>query len=672
MPNRLVDETSPYLKQHAENPVDWWPWGDEAFDEARRRDLPTLISIGYSSCHWCHVMAHESFEDPETAALMNSGFVNIKVDREERPDIDAVYMDAVQAMTGSGGWPMTIFATPDGKPFFGGTYFPPEPRHGTPGFRQILEAISQAWADDRGELDDQASRLTRAIQRDAIETRGVVTPEILEGAFESLWSLFDDTQGGFGGAPKFPQPMNLAFCLQICQTGDERALEIVETTLTKMALGGIYDQVGGGFARYSVDSSWLVPHFEKMLYDNAQLARLYLWAGVALGSDFFIRIATEILDYLSGEMRDDSGGFYSSTDADSEGVEGKFFVWQADQVRSLGGEVAADYFGVTEPGNFEGSNILTARTPLESLDSDAREQIVNARLRLYEARFERVHPGLDDKVVTAWNGLAISAFADAARVLGRGDYLETAVRCAEFVNQLPLRRSVRDGKGGVPAFADDHADLGLGCLALFEATGEWSWVARARELADALIERFADPADGLFFTTSRDDLVARPKDLFDNAEPSANSAGCELLLRLASLIGEDSYKALGEVVLERFAPLVGRAPTGFGSILSAMGRYLAPPVEVVVTGSGIEADRMRAEARRRYSPVLTLVSGVSGAPDSVPILAGKELGGDGITYVCENYACAAPARDLASANEALDNSGVFARIRQRGQKDNFE
>lgn len=650
MPNRLADQASPYLRQHADNPVDWWPWCEEAFEEARRRDVPVLLSVGYTSCHWCHVMAHESFEDPATAAQMNSSFVNIKVDRELRPDIDALYMDAVTAMTGRGGWPMTVFLDPDGKPFFGGTYFPCNDRAGMPSFTSIMSAITRAWIEQREEIAEQAAKLAQAVTSVTIASKSQPDSTLLETALQSIQAGYDFEYGGFGSAPKFPNAMNLAFVLVSTYPENDRGLAVVSHSLKAMALGGIYDQVGGGFARYSVDERWEIPHFEKMLYDNAQLARLYLWAGVALKWPFFTRIATETLDYLAREMLDESGGFYSSTDADSEGVEGKFFIWSFDEFVETAGEDLAPYFGVTRGGNFEGANVLSARVELEKLSRKEQSVIIEARKRLYERRSRRTPPAIDDKIVCAWNGLAMSAFADAGRALRRKEYLDLALRCGKFsLAELRADGQLLRARGSnVPAFAADYALLGLGYLSLFEATGNWQWVDEASRLASILFSKFRDERDGLLYTTSDRTLIALPKEVFDSSEPSASSAGAELALRLSALTGDQDLKSFGEEITSSAAELIERAPSGFGAMLCAIARRLVPPVEIVVFG-----DELVAEAASRYLPLVNLITGADGANPENPLLAGKDLSGP-VGYICKRYACEAPVHDLTGLRSALD------------------
>ncbi|HEX9763397.1 MAG TPA: thioredoxin domain-containing protein, partial [Acidimicrobiia bacterium] len=531
MTNRLANATSPYLLQHMDNPVDWWEWGEDAFVEARRRGVPVLLSVGYAACHWCHVMAHESFEDQVTAAEMNRRFVNVKVDREERPDVDAIYMEAVQAMTGHGGWPMTVFIDHQGRPFFAGTYFPDAPRHGMPAFRQVIEAVSSAWRDHPDQVDDQAGRLVEAISG-TLPVVGVSNPELAPDAYRKITALFDPTHGGFGGAPKFPQQPVLEFLLRVRdQPWATGADAMLARTLEAMGRGGIHDHLGGGFARYSVDRHWLVPHFEKMLYDNAQLARVYLWAGIELGRPDFIAIAKSTLRYLAKDLGRPEGGFFSSEDADSEGVEGKFYVWSVEEIHEVLGDRAGpvvEHYGATREGNYEGANILTIVGPPPS-------DIEASREKLLERRESRVRPGLDDKVVASWNGMAIRAFAEAGAALSDPALIEVARRAASFVieNLMAgdrLMRSWREGRVSVPGFAEDHAAIAVGLYALFAATAEEQWYRAADRLVGAL-GRFARPEGG-FFTTSDDGetLMKRPFDVTDNPHPSGNALAAEAML----------------------------------------------------------------------------------------------------------------------------------------------
>ncbi len=583
--NRLIHETSPYLLQHADNPVDWYPWGPEALARAAAEDKPILLSVGYSACHWCHVMAHESFEDFDTAALMNELFVNIKVDREERPDIDAIYMEAVQALTGHGGWPMTVFLAPDGRPFYGGTYYPPEPRYGMPGFRQLLRAIAEAWQERRREMESAGDRLADALKRSAAlrPADTALTAQVLDKAAQNLMRSLDPYQGGFGDAPKFPQPMNLDFLLQNWRrTGDEKQRKAVTYTLAKMARGGIYDQLGGGFHRYSTDARWLVPHFEKMLYDNAQLARTYLHAWQITDDPEFRRIVEETLDYVLREMTARSGGlteggFYSTQDADSEGVEGKFFVWTPAEVLALlgpdDGPLFCAYFDVTARGNFQeglrpasilhaGDDLEDAAEKLQISEERLADVIARGRKILFEARERRVHPGRDDKILAEWNGLMIHALAEAGAVLGRADYIAAAEKAADFVlvkmvaqsdsdgekairntqYAIRLHRTFNAGRAHLNAYLEDYAAVALGLVALYQATFELRWLEAAASLAQTILAEFRDPDGAGFFQVSADHekLVVRRKDFIDSAIPSGNSLAAELFLRLATLLGDDA------------------------------------------------------------------------------------------------------------------------------------
>jgi uncharacterized protein len=675
-PNRLIHETSPYLLQHAYNPVDWYPWGPEALARAAAEDKPVLLSVGYSACHWCHVMAHESFENPDTAALMNELFVNVKVDREERPDIDAIYMDAVQAMTGGGGWPMTVFLTPDGKPFYGGTYFPPVPRYNMPGFPQLLAAISEAWQNRRKELLDAGERLADALNRTAqITASGAALDEVLlERATARLMRSFDKVEGGFGGAPKFPQPMNLDFLLQrYYQRRDPSYLQAVTFTLTKMAGGGMYDQLGGGFHRYSTDDEWLVPHFEKMLYDNAQLARTFLHAWQLTGDPFFRRIVEETLDYVLAEMTSPEGAFYSTQDADSEGKEGKYFIWTLDEILELlgpeDGQLTAGYWGVTQRGNWReggaGANILHVRRPLEVVAGDLRvtperlaEAVVRGRKVLLDAREQRVHPGRDEKVLAEWNGLMLYAFAEAGAVLGRGDYLDAARANADFLlsgmrdasaaSGIRLHRSWKAGDGRLNGYLEDYAAVALGLLAVYQVTFELRWLQAAISLADEILDRFLDIENGGFFQTAADHekLVARRKDFVDSAVPAGNSLAADLLLRLAKLLDRPAYVEAAAGAFGLMAEGMGEQPLAFGRLLSALGFYVHPGYEIAIMGVLAQTSELLAEAWRRFLPT-SIVAG--GPPDSeaaqqVALLADRPLLDGKVTaYVCRNYACNLPA-----------------------------
>ncbi len=677
--NRLAGETSPYLLQPADNPVDWYPWGPEALERARREDKPILLSIGYAACHWCHVMERESFEDPETAALMNEGFVSIKVDREERPDLDAIYMDAVQAMRGSGGWPLTVFLTPEGRPFYAGTYFPNEDRHGLPAFRTVLRAIADTWRNRRDEVETMSRTIVRAVEK-ATELGSAdsrLSPEILSEAFGRLRGSFDRRWGGFGGAPKFPQPMTLEFLIRCHLRGMPDALDMLTITLDRMAAGGIYDQVGGGFHRYSTDAWWHVPHFEKMLYDNAQLARLYTRAWQVTGVERYRRVADETCTYLLREMRHPQGGFFSSQDADSEGVEGRFFVWSWDELVGLVGEAVATAFGAVREGNWEGTNVLwrpyPAQAVADELDLDPlglERDLELARARLFEARERRPRPATDDKVLAAWNGLAISALAEAGRAFGNGAYVEAAVRAAEFVlthlrdDRGRLRRSWRDGRAGAPGYADDHALMAEACLTLYETTFELRWFEEARALAAELRRLFLDDGRGGFFQTGSDAeaLVIRPKELFDTATPGGNSAAADVLLRIAHLTGDAEDERAAASALRLVREGMTSAPTGFGQALSALDLYLSGAREVAVVGDpSTRATRALVDevTVKRFVPNHVLAVA---APDdrasreAVPLLRDR-VAVDGVptAYVCERFACKLPVTDPAAlANQLLE------------------
>ena len=650
MPNRLGGESSPYLLQHKDNPVDWYPWGEEARARARAEDRPLLVSIGYSACHWCHVMAHESFEDPDIASVMNDRFVCVKVDREERPDIDAICMEACQAMTGQGGWPLNAFLTPEGVPFYAGTYFPPESRHGLPSWRMVLDAVADAWANRREEILAQGNRMVEALSATR-QLEPSVTPirdEELRNALVSLWSTYDRENGGFGRAPKFPP----ASVIELLLARGEREMSL--GTLEAMARGGIYDQVGGGFARYSVDATWTVPHFEKMLYDNALLARAYLHGWEVSAVERFRRVCCETLDWALREMRGPEGGFCSALDADSEGVEGKFYVWSESELRSvLGSELgsaALDYF---RPARFEHGLILEGRGP-----EPAPETLEEIRRRLLEVRSGRVRPGLDDKRLTAWNALMITALAEAGAVLDRSDYVQAAVDCATFVlSDLRdadgrLLRSWKDGRGRIAAYLEDHSFLLEAFIELYEASGDARWYAEACTLADAMIERFSDSERGGFYTTADDHepLAARRKDLEDSPIPSGNSAAAFGLLRLALLSGEGKYERHALGVLRLLFPLAARHPQAFGHLLQAADFYLAPVKEVAIVGPSPEADELLRVVRSAYRPHLVLATGRG---DGVPLLEGREpVDGHAAAYVCEHFVCQAPVTtpdELAAA-----------------------
>ena len=667
MANHLTEETSPYLLQHVDNPVDWYPWGAEAMALAKAQDKPILLSIGYAACHWCHVMAHESFEDDATAAQMNADFINVKVDREERPDVDSIYMQAVTAMIGRGGWPMTVFLTPDGKPFYAGTYFPNEPRQGMPSFRQILTGVKQAWDNDRDNVAQSAVEVAqqlRALSSVGLET-GKVTEDVFRGAMRALSGNFDAIWGGFGGAPKFPQPMTLEFLLrQHVRDPESDALVMAEKTLRKMAQGGMYDQIGGGFARYSVDNRWLVPHFEKMLYDNAQLARIYLHAWQMTGSDFYRRVTEETLDYVLREMRHEDGGFYSSQDADSEGVEGKFYVWSAEEIREALGEEADVFmrvYGVSEEGNWEGHNILNLHLDPSGVaeqmgiePDDLAARLEAARQKLYEVRSRRIWPGLDDKVLTSWNGLMLAAFAEAGAMLRRRDYVEAARSNAEFLHRTMRAdsgRLFRTWKAGSEpkynAYLEDYAYLAEGLLALYEATFDPRWSDWARELAGLMVIHFDDDTNGGFFDTSDDheELIHRPKDLQDNAVPSGNAVAVTVLLKLSLLTGNGDYWQLAEQSMGTMAKFMRQYPTGFGQWLNAAVFMLSQPREIALIGDEEELAPLLNVLRSEYRPFQVLAAGLE-REESLPLLEDRpKVDGKGTAYVCRRFVCQAPVTD---------------------------
>jgi hypothetical protein len=657
--NRLAGETSPYLRQHCDNPVDWYPWGEEAFAEARRRDVPILLSVGYSACHWCHVMAHESFENHDVAAVMNRDFVNVKVDREERPDVDAIYMDAVQALTGRGGWPMTVFLTPDGAPFYGGTYFPP------PQLLALLAAVTDAWRTKRSDVQHNVDALMGAIAHSTTLEPVEQLPgaEHVEAALSLLARTFDRHWGGFGAAPKFPSTMSLDLVLRSwCATGSDLAREIVTTSLDAMASGGIYDHLGGGFARYSVDAEWLVPHFEKMLYDQALLVRVYLHAWQAMSEERWRQVVEETVEYVLRDLRHPDGGFFSAEDADSpdehgHGHEGLFATWTPDEILDvLGPELGAaaiEWYEVVPGGNFEGRSILSRRSHRGELARPP--EIDEARRRLLAARDGRPRPGLDDKVLTEWNALMLASLAEASAALARADWLAAAVATGEF-----LLRELRGADGrwrrswqadGQPparhaALAGDHAALVDAFTRLAEATGEARWITEARAVADLLLDHFWDPVAGGLFTTADDaeQLIVRPKDLLDNATPSASSLAAHALYRLAALTGEARYTHHGDQILRLLGPLVARAPSAFSHLLAAVDLRRTGITEIVITGD--RADLVDV-VRSQWRPAAVLAWGER--YDS-PLWEGRR---DGLAYVCRDYACQAPVDTADALTAAL-------------------
>ncbi|MGA5329326.1 thioredoxin domain-containing protein [Streptomyces griseoincarnatus] len=675
MANRLAQATSPYLLQHADNPVDWWTWSEEAFEEARRRDVPVLLSVGYSSCHWCHVMAHESFEDRATADEMNANFVSVKVDREERPDVDAVYMEAVQAATGQGGWPMTVFLTPDAEPFYFGTYFPPAPRHGMPSFRQVLEGVRQAWQERRDEVGEVAGKITRDLAGRELSVGGDEVPgeQELAQALLGLTREYDPQRGGFGGAPKFPPSMVIEFLLRHhARTGAEGALQMAADTCERMARGGIYDQLGGGFARYSVDRDWVVPHFEKMLYDNALLCRVYAHLWRATGSELARRVALETADFMVRELRTPEGGFASALDADSDDgtgrhVEGAYYVWTPEQLREVLGDADADlaarYFGVTEEGTFEeGASVLQLPQRDEVFDAP---RIDGIRERLLAARGRRPAPGRDDKVVAAWNGLAIAALAETGAYFDRPDLVEAAVAAGDLLVRLHLdeqariARTSKDGQVGANAgVLEDYADVAEGFLALASVTGEGVWLDFAGLLVDHVLARFLDAGSGALYDTASDAerLIRRPQDPTDNATPSGWTAAAGALLGYAAHTGSEPHRTAAERALGVVKALGPRVPRFIGWGLAVAEAALDGPREVAVVGRGAD-DPATAELHRTAllgtAPGAVVALGTEGS-DAFPLLADRPLvDGAPAAYVCRNFTCDAPTTDPGRLRTAL-------------------
>ncbi len=767
--NHLINETSPYLLQHAHNPVDWYPWGEEAFAKAKAEDKPVIVSIGYSACHWCHVMEHESFEDEAAARLMNESFVSIKVDMEERPDVDQIYMTFVQLTTGRGGWPMNVFMTPDKLPFFGGTYFPPVSRYNMPSWPKILMSIADAWREKRDDLLTSANEILGEIQRagTADFAPAAISEGILENAFASFVRSFDAANGGFGGAPKFPPAMSLEFLLRYWKrTGNENALAIVKHTAKQMANGGIYDQLGGGFHRYAVDAIWLVPHFEKMLYDNAQLIRVYLHlyqitksaggnASVneressepdgtlpndrvsarmrSADAEFYKRVAVETLEYVKREMLDASGGFYSTQDADSEGVEGKFFVWTVDEIVELLGADEAKafcaFYDVTEAGNFEESNILNVKNPVAAAPGSARTadaapttpsakaaatppktggesewgRLRPSREKLFAAREKRIKPFRDEKVLTAWNGLMLAAFAEAAAILGSEEYLKIAKGNADFllgnlfekaalkegttpsaeasatppktggeperttpsaqsgvhpsfVSRGALLRTWKDGRAKLNGYIEDHANLADGLIELYQVSGETKYLLEAKRLADIMITEFWDEENGGFFFTSNDheELIVRNKDFYDNAAPAGNSVVADVLLKLAKLFGEEKYERFAAAVLRLVAPQISRHPQGFGRALSAMEFFLAPVKEIVIIGE--KGNELARQVFDEFLPNKVVVLSVEPENDAqlLPLLRDRKMiDGKATAYVCQDFVCRQPVISVEDLREQL-------------------
>ncbi|MGX1367780.1 uncharacterized protein YyaL (SSP411 family) [Streptomyces canus] len=679
MPNRLAHETSPYLLQHADNPVDWWPWSAEAFEEARKTNKPVLLSVGYASCHWCHVMAHESFEDRATAEFLNEHFVSVKVDREERPDVDAVYMEAVQAATGQGGWPMTVFLTPEAEPFYFGTYFPPSPRQGMPSFRQVLEGVRAAWSDRRDEVAEVAGKIVRDLAGREISYGDSQAPgeEQLAAALLGLTREYDAQRGGFGGAPKFPPSMVVEFLLRHhARTGAEGALQMAQDTCERMARGGIHDQLGGGFARYSVDRDWIVPHFEKMLYDNALLCRVYAHLWRATGSDLARRVALDTADFMVRELRTAEGGFASALDADSDDgtgkhVEGAYYAWTPEQLRAVLGEqdaeLAAQYFGVTEEGTFEhGQSVL--QLPQQETVFDA-EKVESIRRRLFDARAERPAPGRDDKVVAAWNGLAIAALAETGAYFGRPDLVDAALGAADLLvrlhldEQARLSRTSKDGQVGANAgVLEDYADVAEGFLALASVTGEGVWLDFAGFLLDHVLTRFTGP-DGALFDTAADAerLIRRPQDPTDNAVPSGWTAAAGALLSYAAQTGSEPHREAARKALGVVKALGPRVPRFVGWGLAVAEAFLDGPREVAVVGPAAADEATRALHRTALlgtAPGAVVAVGAPGG-DELPLLADRVLvEGRPTAYVCRHFTCDAPTTDAEALRAALGGRPV--------------
>ena len=677
--NRLINETSPYLLQHAHNPVDWYPWGNEAFEKAREENKPVLLSIGYSACHWCHVMAHESFENEEIAKLMNELFVNIKVDREERPDLDSIYMNAVQMMTHHGGWPMTVFLTPEAVPFYGGTYFPPQDRYNMPGFPRILFSVAEAYRVRPTDIAETSNSLLAELRRMSVSDRDdqAIETEMLDEAYVGIVKNYDSSNGGFGGAPKFPPAMALEFLLRMhWRTGNIDTLDLIDNTAEKMAHGGIYDQLGGGFHRYSTDAKWLVPHFEKMLYDNALLSRFYLHYFQLTRSELARTTAVGILDYILREMTSPAGGFYSTQDADSEGHEGKFFVWErAEIIEALGkrdGELFCNYFNVTDEGNFEGKNILNVTHSLieqaraANLDERQLTEIIEqSKDKLLKIRNSRIKPDRDEKILTAWNGLMLASFSEAGAILGRIDYTEAARTNADFLlreiwRDGRLLRTFKDGVAKLNAYLEDYAFFAEGLLTLYETTGESKWLQSCSQIAETMVEQFWDDEGGGFYFTGKDheDLIVRTKDYFDNATPAGNSVAAGVLLRLSVMLDKESYRNLGIAVLREVAHSARRYLSGFGYALSVAEFLLASKKEVALIAKDREILKEFIGATwREFVPNKVVAASLEEEIDKTPVRLLENrtvIEGSAVTaYVCENYTCKIPATGMSTFMDQL-------------------
>jgi len=684
-PNRLINESSLYLQQHAHNPVDWYPWGLEAFEKAKKEDKAIFLSIGYSTCHWCHVMERESFENEQIAKIMNEHFVNIKVDREQRPDIDQIYMSTVQLMTGSGGWPLSVFLTPDGKPFYGGTYFPPKDSYGRQGFEHLLLSIASSWKNRRQELLDSAGKLTEVLANTTGPTEEErLTPEMLKGAFEYFKDIFDDNNGGFGVAPKFPQPANLSMLLCYWySTGDGHALYMVEKTLDAMAKGGIYDQIGGGFHRYATDSQWLIPHFEKMLYDQALLSKVYLQAYQITGKKKYAKISKEIFNYVLRDMTDPNGGFYSAEDADSEGVEGTFYIWEPKQIATILDKDQASsfnaFYGVTEKGNFEGGKtILNVSTSIEQLGKKFNKNpyeieniLTNARVKIFQSRQKRIRPHRDDKVITAWNGLMISSLACGGAVLDEEKYTAAAKRSAEFILRTlykngRLMRYYRDGLVVEKAFLDDYAFMTMAFLDMYEETFDAKWLAEATKLSEEMIELFSDNEQGAFFLTGKDGekLIARIKPSYDGAVPSGNSIAALALLKLGRLTMNQHFTEQGGKVLEFFSSQLKESPAYSAAMLTALDFRLGPTQEIVIAGNveATDTKQMLELLGSKFMPnavVLLHEQGKKGTAIEriIPFVKNQTpIEGKATAYVCENYICNRPVNKIDDFEKMISSA----------------
>ena len=688
MSNRLADATSPYLLQHKDNPVDWYPWGEAAFSRARAENKPIFLSIGYSACHWCHVMERESFEDEELAQLLNAHFVSIKVDREQRPDLDQIYMQAVQSITGRGGWPMSVFLNNDGEPFFGGTYWPPHARHGMPGFGQVLHAVADAWQNQHDKITEQAARLTASLSIDRMSAAETLDPlAILEAAAAALEQAYDATHGGFGGPPKFPHPLEIKLCLRLARwQGHENLMQMALHSLDQMAAGGVYDQLGGGFHRYAVDAHWLVPHFEKMLYDNALLAACYLEAYLATGQNRYREIVIETINYMLREMQHSDGGFFSTQDADSEGVEGKFFVWSLEEINDTLDTDEADlfctFYNVTAGGNFEGQNILHHSQSLETFAAaqgrdlaECKQQLENAREKLFAVRQQRICPALDDKILADWNGLLIDTLARAGAVLDLPQYLEAARRASHMVD-TKMRDSAgrlmhcwREGVAEGMAFVDDYAAMLGAWVTLYECTFEEVWIDRALGLAETLQQRYEDSEQGGFFFTADDHerLIVRRKEFFDQATPNGNALAAEGLLRLADLLGRDDFRQSAQRALEVAGDTIRQAPLAQGQSVLALMRQATAVRQWVMVGSepSPETQEILHDLRRAYLPCHVLAcrlgDSMSASSEALDhLFLDRPVGATSWElHYCEGYTCLAPASTLAAAKTLITKAATI-------------